>query len=117
MNDAHTTLEELRNILGKFNAARGWDKDHNFNMLAKSVTVESSELMNEVVWMTDEQIDTALQNDPAFTQRVELEIVDILYNVIELARILDMDLSATMEKKLQELETRYPPINQQSTDT
>ena len=93
------------------------DKDHNFNMLAKSVTVESSELLNEVVWMTDEQIDTALKNDPAFTQRVELEVVDILYNVVELARILDMDLSATMEKKLEELETRYPPVSTQEHKT
>lgn len=117
MNDNTTTLEELRKQLEEFNAARGWDKDHNFNMLAKSVTVESSELLNEVVWMTDEQIDTALKNDPAFTQRVELEVVDILYNVVELARILDMDLSATMEKKLEELETRYPPVSTQEHKT
>ena len=55
MNDAETTVVQLRQIVERFVAERDWHQFHTPKNLAMSLAVEAAELMEHFQWLTPEQ--------------------------------------------------------------
>jgi NTP pyrophosphatase (non-canonical NTP hydrolase) len=99
------TIENLRDALRRFSAARDWDQFHTPKNLALALAGETGELVQHFRWLTPEE-SAAL---PAAEQAaVAAEIADVLMFLVRLADRLDIDPIAASYAKLAENERRYP---------
>lgn len=106
------TVEELSQLsrrLGDFARAREWDQFHTPRNLAMALAGEVGELLAELQWATDEQVEAAMRSDSAFRQRVEAEFADVLNYLVRLADVMQVNLLEAAERKIDENEQRYPP--------
>jgi NTP pyrophosphatase (non-canonical NTP hydrolase) len=101
---AHS-LDELRDRLRAFAAARDWDQFHSPKNLAMALIAEAAELVEHFQWLTEEQ-SRALS--PAKTAEVADELADVLIYLVRLADKLGIDLFAATHAKMVRNETRYP---------
>jgi len=87
------TLAALR----AFVAERDWDQFHSPENLAKSISIEASELLECFQWSSE------------FDQtRVEEELADVVTYCIHLANKLGVDLDEIVMSKLAQTEKKYP---------
>jgi NTP pyrophosphatase (non-canonical NTP hydrolase) len=104
--DNRTTIEDLKNKVKKFCEKRDWDQFHNPKEIAIGISIESSELLEIFRWLkTDEEIKAR------FAQKrddVEDELADILYFVLRLAQLQNIDLAQALENKIAKNEKKYP---------
>ena len=88
-----TTLAALR----AFVAERDWDQFHSPENLAKSISIEASELLECFQW------------SPEFDQqRVEEELADVVTYCIHLANKIGVDLDEIVLRKLESTANKYP---------
>jgi len=98
-------LENLRDRLAKFAAARDWDQFHSPKNLAMALIAESAELVEHFQWLTeDESRSLSAQKREAVSQ----ELADILIYLIRAADKLDVDLIQAANEKIAINEARYP---------
>lgn len=76
---------------------RDWDQFHTPENLAKSISIEASELLEHYQWDT--------KANPA---EVVQELADVLTYCLLLARKLDCDPTQIVLEKLRETEKKYP---------
>jgi NTP pyrophosphatase (non-canonical NTP hydrolase) len=107
MNDAQTTVAQLRERIRRFVAERDWNQFHTPKNLAMSLAIEAAELMEHFQWLTPEQ-SAALGEDPARREAVGEEMADVLAYLLALANQLDLDLAAVFEVKMTKNERKYP---------
>ena len=87
------TLAALRALV----AERDWDQFHSPENLAKSISIEASELLECFQW-----------NDDADPARVREELADVVTYCILLAERLGVDLDEIVLDKLALTEQKYP---------
>lgn len=92
------SLEELKIKIDSFNKERDWDKFHSPANLAKSIVIESSELLECFQWNDD----TYKLDD------VKEELADVVNYCIQLASVLDLDIKQIVLDKLKKTEEKYP---------
>lgn len=100
--DQTSTIEELRALCQRFRDDRDWKGD-NAATFAKAIAVEAAELLDHFVWDDD-----AYLENPELAERIKYELVDVLYCVLVMSKILNVDLSSTLHKKIKLLEQKYP---------
>ena len=98
-------IAELQRRLAAFAAARDWDQFHSPKNLAMALSVESSELLEEFQWLTEQQSSSL---DAERRERVRLEMADVLIYLLRLADKLDVDLLRAAHDKLALNEQKYP---------
>lgn len=98
-------LEELRQRLADFAAARDWDQFHAPKNLAMALIAECAELVEHFQWLTEEQSTTLT---PAKIAAVRLELADILIYLVRISDKLNIDLLAATRDKIAINEERYP---------
>lgn len=98
-------LEDLRQRLAEFAAAREWDQFHSPKNLSMALIAEAAELVEHFQWLTEEQ-SHALPADKL--QAVRHELADILIYLIRTADKLGVDLIAAAYEKIAINEQRYP---------
>jgi dCTP diphosphatase len=99
------SLEQLRQRLAEFAAARDWEQFHSPKNLAMALIAEAAELVEIFQWLTEEQSRClSATKKPA----VSHELADILIYLIRIADKLDIDLISSAQVKIQLNETRYP---------
>jgi dCTP diphosphatase len=86
---------------------RDWEKFHTPKNLAISLSVEASELLEIFRWLSDEE-SMALKNNPEKLNVVADEISDVLYHIVRLADVLQIDLDKAFWAKLKITEKKYP---------
>ncbi len=91
------TSERVRQAVTAFVAAREWAQFHTPANLAKSVSIEASELLECFQW-----------NDDADPARVREELADVVTYCILLAERLGVDLDEIVLDKLALTEQKYP---------
>ena len=98
-------FDEVRQKLLRFRDERGWAKYHDPKNLAEDVSIESGELLENLLWKT---VAESRQLNDSETQAIGQEIADIFIYLIYLCEELDIDLieEATKEPKLNE--DRFP---------
>ena len=101
MND----LENLRDQLREFAAAREWDQFHSPKNLAMALSAEAGELLEIFQWLTEEQSRSLAAEAQAAASD---EIADVLLYLIRLSDILGMDLIVAANRKLLANATKYP---------
>lgn len=89
--------EELIEKIRKFNADRDWDQFHSPSNLAKSIAIESGELLECFQW-----------NDDFKLEDVTDEMADIFVYLLDLANKLDIDLLEVTNKKMNKNIEKYP---------
>ena len=99
------SLQELRDALRAFAAARDWDQFHSPKNLAMAVSVEAGELLENFQWTAEAQ-SAALPPDTA--AKVEEEIADVLLYLVRLADKLEIDLLRAARRKMALNAERYP---------
>ena len=87
------TIERIR----KFTRDRDWNKYHTPNALAKTIAIESTELLECFQW-----------NENYNLEKVKEELADVIVNCQNLADELNLDLDEVVNKKMDQNEEKYP---------
>ena len=98
-------LGELRDRLRVFVAERDWEQFHSPKNLAMALSVEASELVELFQWLTEEQ---SAAPDERLRRRAAEELADVLWFLVRIADVLDVDLLAAAEAKLGRNAEKYP---------
>lgn len=87
------TIKRIR----RFTADRDWNKFHTPNNLAKTIAIESTELLECFQWNEDYKLD-----------KVKEELADVIVNCQNLADELNLDLDEVVNEKMSQNERKYP---------
>ncbi|MDP9199444.1 MAG: nucleotide pyrophosphohydrolase [Pseudomonadota bacterium] len=98
-------LAELKERLRVFVAERDWEQFHSPKNLAMALSVEASELVELFQWLTEEQSAAADEN---LRRRAAEELADVLWFLVRIADVLDIDLLRAAESKLSQNAEKYP---------
>ena len=107
MNDAATTVAQLRQRVAEFVDRRDWHQFHTPKNLATSLAIEAAELMEHFQWLTPEQ-SRAVAGQPERLAAVAAELADVLAYLLAMANVLGLDLAAAFEAKMAANERKYP---------
>lgn len=106
--DEQTTVQELRQNVHEFVAARNWYQYHTPKHLAMSIAIEAAEIMEHFQWLTVAESQQLLA-DPHKRADVADEVADVLIYCLSFANATGIDLSQAIRTKLARNETRFPP--------
>ncbi len=90
-------MEEIRDILRKFNEERNWGRFHIPENLAKSVSIEAGELLECFQWNSEYDREALCD-----------EIADVVLYCIMLADAIDADLKKELLRKIKKNGEKYP---------
>lgn len=90
-------MEEVKAAVIKFTKDRDWDQFHSPANLAKSIAIESGELLECFQW-----------NDNYDKEEVCKELADVVNYAILLADKIGVNLEDIILKKLEETSKKYP---------
>jgi dCTP diphosphatase len=88
---------EIVAALRQFVAERDWQKFHSPENLAKSISIESAELLELFQW-----------SEPSNLEEVKDELADVLTYCILLADKYDLDIEKIVLEKLEKTKAKYP---------
>lgn len=91
-------LETLMSRIDRFNKERDWDQFHSPVNLAKSIVIESGELLECFQW----------SNETFDAEAVKQELADVMNYCLQLAMKLGVDPIVIMNAKMDETERKYP---------
>jgi len=100
-----TKLDQLRDALRAFTAARDWERFHSPKNLAMALSVEAAELLEVFQWMTEAD---SRNLEPAAKAAASEEIADVLLYLILLSDALGIDPVAAAERKMVANAQKYP---------
>ncbi|WP_433270405.1 nucleotide pyrophosphohydrolase [Actinosynnema sp. CS-041913] len=103
----NNSLEDLRDALRRFAAARDWDTYHTPKNLVMALSAEAGELTDLFQWLTPEQAAKAME-DPELAWNVRDELADVMHYLVRLADKLDVDLIDAAFAKIDRNERRFP---------
>ncbi|MFI0719549.1 nucleotide pyrophosphohydrolase [Streptomyces sp. NPDC021224] len=99
----------LQRRLVDFAAARDWQPFHTPKNLASALSVEAAELLEIFQWLTPEQA-AAVMADPESAHRVRDEVADVLAYLLQFCAVLDVDVLAALDAKIDRNEQRFPKV-------
>jgi dCTP diphosphatase len=103
--DSITTLQSLKDIMKEIIAERDWQQFHSPKNLALKLSLESSELLEKFEWMKEEDSFAHVDKN---RQEIEDEAADVLIVLLSFCNTANIDISAAMMHKLQEVKAKYP---------
>ncbi|CCH29142.1 nucleotide pyrophosphohydrolase [Actinosynnema sp. NPDC047251] len=101
------SLEDLRDALRRFAAARDWDTYHTPKNLVMALSGEVGELTDLFQWLTPEEAANAMR-DEELAWNVRDELADVMHYLVRLADKLDVDLVEAAFAKIDRNERRFP---------
>lgn len=102
-----TALEDLKERLRRFAAARDWERFHTPKNLSMALTAEAAELVAHFQWLKD-----GAAVDAAALPEIEQELADVLIYLVRLADRLDVDLLDAVERKMAINAQRFPRVSE-----
>ncbi|MFI9817930.1 nucleotide pyrophosphohydrolase [Saccharothrix variisporea] len=110
-----SNLDDLRDALRRFAAARDWDAYHTPKNLVMALSAEVGELTDLFQWLTPEQAAKAME-DPELAWNVRDELADVVHYLVRLADKLDVDLVEAAFAKIERNERRFPTGDRRPAD-
>ncbi|MEM3396316.1 MAG: MazG-like family protein [Thermoplasmata archaeon] len=104
MADEKVTLENLKQLVAKFNNERKWEIYHQPKELAIAIAVESAELLDIFKWQHSQAVTSKVEN----YMKIKEEMADILILLLSLANSLNIDLSDAIVSKMEKNAMKYP---------
>jgi NTP pyrophosphatase (non-canonical NTP hydrolase) len=92
------SIKELQSKIDQFNKDRDWDQFHSPANLAKSISIESGELLECFQW----------NEDKYDKEEVNEELADVINYCLQLATVLHVDVKEIVEAKLEKNAKKYP---------
>lgn len=96
------TIDRIR----RFSTDRDWDKYHTPSNLAKTIVIESTELLECFQW----------NGDKFDVEHVKEELADVIVNCQNLLDKLCLDVDEIVNKKMEQNEKKYPVEKFKSLD-
>lgn len=107
MQDATTTVGEMRARVLAFVHERDWEQFHSPKNLSMALAAEAAELMEHFLWAEPKaSLDTA--RSAAKQGEIADELADVVIYALEFANIAGIDLAAAVESKLAKNAVKYP---------
>jgi dCTP diphosphatase len=100
-------IAELQHRLREFAAERDWEQFHTPKNLAMALAGEVGELLEIFQWLTPDESTSVMDGDRAID--VEDELADVLIYLTRLADVLEVDLTAAADRKIEANAERFPP--------
>ena len=100
-----STLEEIQAYSRQFAHDRKWQQYQTPKNIAMALSVECAELVEHFQWLT---ADESLNLDKEAKQAVSEEVSDVLFYLLRLADILDINVLSAASEKAQLNEDKYP---------
>ena len=91
-------LEQVKQRIDKFVTDRDWRQFHTPSNLAKSISIEASELLECFQW-SDTDYDL---------EHVKEELADVLNYCIQMSQVLNLDIVDILNAKMDKNEKKYP---------
>lgn len=91
-------LEQVMQRIDKFVTDRDWRQFHTPSNLAKSISIEASELLECFQW-SDSEYDL---------EHVKEELADVLNYCIQMSQVLNLDIVDILNAKMDKTEKKYP---------
>jgi dCTP diphosphatase len=101
-------LEVLRDRMRRFAEDRDWGRFHDPKSVLLALVGEVGELAELFQWLPAEQARSLARDEPLRTRAGE-EMADVLLYLVLLADVLDIDLGAAAQAKMDDSERRFPP--------
>ena len=99
-------LSQIRKNLAVFAKDRDWDRFHSVRNLSLAMVGEVGELAELLQWVDDKEISKFLASGGR--ERLGEELSDILFYLVRLADIADLDLESAVKAKFGENSLKYP---------
>lgn len=91
-------FEQVKERIDKFVNDRDWRQFHTPSNLAKSISIEASELLECFQW-NDNDYDL---------EHVKEELADVMNYCIQMSQVLNVDIVDILNSKLDKTEKKYP---------
>ncbi len=91
-------LEMLMHRIDRFNKERDWDQFHSPANLAKSISIESGELLECFQW----------NEDNADIDEVKDELADVMNYCLQMCSVIGVDPIVILNSKMDKSEKKYP---------
>ena len=91
-------FEQVKQRIDKFVTERDWRQFHTPSNLAKSISIEASELLECFQW-SDTDYDL---------EHVKEELADVLNYCIQMSQVLNLDIVDILNTKMDKTEKKYP---------
>lgn len=108
-------LKEMTHQVQKFCEDRDWDQFHTPKELAIGLVTESSELLDEFRFLSEDQVKMKLQ-DPKGRQIIEEEVADVLFFLLRFAQRNSIDLPEALRAKIKKNGDKYPVEKSRSSN-
>jgi dCTP diphosphatase len=106
MNDAITTLQDVKDIIAQFTAARDWQQFHCPKNVAMALVSEAAELMAHFRWAAPGHA-AAVLDDAQSLREVRHEVADVLLLLAEFANVAGIDIADAVREKMEINAQRY----------
>src|SRR5262245_12263794 len=107
MNDAASTIADLKSLVRQFVDERAWQPFHSPKNLAMGIAVEAAELMECFLWL-DLPASYEAAKDPGKREAIADEMADVACYLLNLSKVLGIDLSEALRAKLVKNAVKYP---------
>ena len=99
------TIKEIQEKIKKFNDDRGWSAPIQIKDLLLNITEEIGEFWNKIKWV---DVDTQMKIISENKKEVENDMADLLYIILKLSYMCDVDLDKAIKEVMLEYEKRFP---------
>ena len=107
MNDQTTTVAELAKLIADFVDERDWNQFHSPKNISMSMAIEAAELMEHFQWISMDESREATE-DVEQLNAIGEELADVMCYALALANQLGIDVSDTIDRKMQKNRIKYP---------
>lgn len=111
MNDANTSLSQLKEAVHALCLRKGWGVDgvQNPQHVAMAMTVEMSEMLEHFQWLDSEGVDRLMRgDDPDRCAQIAEEFADVMMYGLQMARTLNIDITHEILRKIDIVDHRPP---------
>ena len=99
------TVSDLQNALAIFANARDWQQFHTPANLAKAISCEAGELLEQFLWNND----ITWKNCPNLThEAISDEVADVFIYLLRLCDVMGIDLITSTKAKIAKNAEKYP---------
>lgn len=107
MDDATTTIAEIKAAVLAFVRAREWEQFHAPKNLSMALAAEAGELMEHFLWATSED-SHRVAADPVKRAKIAEELADVVIYAFEFANATGLDVARSIELKMAANAAKYP---------
>lgn len=106
--DETTNLQVLKDKIQQFRAERDWERFHTPKDMAEAISIEAGELLENFLWKQHAEITAEWESDITYQASIRHEFADVLISAIQLALVLNIDITDAVFEKLELIKKKYP---------